>query len=81
MKNLLIRTYIAYGGNTPVPLDVKAIQRTDLWAELAYLFLEHNMIPLTVLFKKGEQRSECIVIITKQDRRVNEWTNERTFIP
>lgn len=66
---MVVRIYTGYGGKTPVPIEVRVCAINELGAELMAIFLLYGSVPMYVLFKKGERNSECVVIITKPERR------------
>jgi len=68
-RKIILRTYVTYDNDKVIAIDVKVIEKYDLWAELAYLFIEHDKRAMLILFKKGIDQSEMVVVINKVDRR------------
>lgn len=66
---MIVRVYLGLDGTTPTHIENRVCAINELGAELMSLFLFHDRKPLYVLFQRGESSSECVVVITKKDRR------------
>ncbi len=66
---MLLRIYVGYGGTTPQETETRDIKVNELGTELMFMFLEHDRVPMIILFKKGEKNSECVIVVRKQERR------------
>lgn len=66
---MVVRIYTAYGGKTPVPVDVRICTIPELGSELMAIFLMYDRTPMYILFKKGQKNSECVVIVARPERR------------
>ncbi len=66
---MIVRVYTKYGSNPAEPIEVRSCSVPELGVELMSLFLMYGSVPMHILFKKGERNAECVIIITKEDRR------------
>jgi len=61
--------YHRYGEREAAEMETRVCNISELGAELMAIFLLYERQPLWIIFRKGVEHSEAVIIIQRKDRR------------